>query len=94
MFEKLGDVERRYETLSHLLGQPEVIGKQEELQRVAKEFSELGRVVELYRRFRRLEEEIQQSRGLLDTEEDEEMKRLAKDEVSRLLEESRGWRKI
>jgi len=54
---------------------------------VAKEFSELGRVVELYRRFRRLEEEIQQSRGLLDTEEDEEMKRLAKDEVSRLSEE-------
>jgi len=87
MFEKLGDVERRYETLFHLLGQPEVIGKQEELRRVAKEFSELGKVVELYRRFRRLEEEIRQSRDLLDTEEDEEMKRLAEDEVNRLLEE-------
>jgi len=47
MFEKLEDVERRYETLSHLLSQPEVINKQDEFQKVAKEYAELGKVVEL-----------------------------------------------
>ncbi|RPJ11357.1 MAG: peptide chain release factor 1 [Deltaproteobacteria bacterium] len=85
MFEKLEEVERRYETLNHLLSQPEVITKQDELQKVAREYSELGKVVDLYRRLKRLDTEIGESRHLLDTEEDEEMKRLAKEELDRLL---------
>jgi peptide chain release factor 1 len=86
MFEKLEDLERRYETLSHLLGQPEVINKQEEFQKAAKEYSELGKVVELYRRLKRVEEEIRGSQDLLNHEEDEEMRRLAKEELQRLTE--------
>ncbi len=87
MFEKLEEVEHRYETLSHLLGQPELITRQEEYQKAAREYAELGKVVDLYRRLRRLEEEIKGSQHLLDHEEDEEMKRLAKDEVNRLTQE-------
>jgi len=86
MFEKLEDLERRYETLSHLLGQPEVINKQEEFQKAAKEYAELGKVVELYRRLKKVEEEIKGSQDLLNHEEDEEMRRLAKEEVQRLTE--------
>ncbi len=87
MFEKLEEVERRYESLYYLLGQPEVIANQEDLQKFAKEYSELGRVVDLYRRLKKLDGEIRESRTLADTEEEEEMKRLAKDEVTRLTEE-------
>jgi len=87
MFEKLEEVEHRYETLSHLLGQPELITRQEEYQKAAREYAELGKVVDLYRRLRRLEEEIKGSQHLLDHEEDEEMKRLAKEEVNRLTQE-------
>jgi peptide chain release factor 1 len=86
MFQRLEEVERRYETLSHLLGQPEVIAKQDEFQKAAKECAELGKVVDLYRRLKRLEEEIKGSQQLLDHEEDE-MKRLAKEELSRLTQE-------
>jgi len=87
MFEKLEDVERRYETLYHLLGQPEVIGKQDELQKVAKEYAELAKIVDLYRKFKKLDMEIEESQHLLASEEDEEMKRLAKEELDRLLAE-------
>jgi peptide chain release factor 1 len=87
MFEKLEEVERRYETLNHLLSQPEVINRQEELQRVAREYSELGKVVDLYRKFKKLEVEIEQSQHLLTSEEDPEMKGLAKEELDRLLAE-------
>jgi len=87
MFEKLDDVERRYETLHDLLGQPEVINNQEELQKVAKEYAELGKVVDLYRRLKKLEVEIKGSQGLIVHEEDEEIKRLAKEELNRLVEE-------
>ena len=86
MFEKLVDVERRYEDLSRLLGQPEVIGKQDELQRISKEYSELSKVVDLYRKHKRLEGEIAESQHLL-SEEDEEMKRLAREELDRLVQE-------
>jgi peptide chain release factor 1 len=86
MYEKLEEVERRYETLSHLLSQPEVISKQEEFQKVAKEYAELGKVVDLYRRIKKLDEEMKGSQHLLLNEEDEEMKRLAKEELSRLTE--------
>ena len=50
--------------------------------RLAKEYAELGKVVDLYRRLKKLEKEIKRSQHLLDSEEDEEMKRLAQEEVS------------
>ena len=84
MFEKLEEVERRYETLSHLLSQPEVINHQAELQKVAKEFSELGKVVDLYRKLKKLEEEIQGNRQLLAGDEDEEMKGMVREDLNRL----------
>ena len=84
MFEKLEEVERRYETLSHLLSQPELINRQDEFQKVAKEYAELGKVVDLYRRVKKLDGEIKDSQHLLAHEEDEEMKRLVKEELSRL----------
>jgi peptide chain release factor 1 len=87
MFEKLEDVERRYENLHHLLGQPQVINNQDELQKVAKEYAELGKVVDLYRRIKKLEDEIKESHELTLHEEDEEIKRLAREEINRLLEE-------
>lgn len=87
MFEKLEEVERRYETLSTLLAQPEIITKQDELQKIAKEYAELGKIVELYRRFKRLGAEIEDSEHLLEHEDDEEIRRLAKEEIHRLTEE-------
>jgi peptide chain release factor 1 len=87
MFEKLEEVERRYEMLCHLLGQPEVINNQAELQKAAKEYAELGKVVGLYRRLKKLEEEIKGNRQILVDEEDEEMKGLAKEELNRLTTE-------
>jgi len=87
MFEKLEEVERRYETLYHLLGQPEVLNRQDELQRVAKEYAELGKVVDLYRKLKKLEEEIKANRQLLLGDEDEEMKSLAKEDLNLLLGE-------
>jgi peptide chain release factor 1 len=61
-----------------------LINRQDEFQKVAKEYAELGKVVDLYRRVKKLDEEIKDSQHLLVHEEDEEMKRLVKEELSRL----------
>jgi len=87
MFEKLEEVERRYETLSHLLSQQEVVTNQAELQKVAREFTELGKIVDLYRRLKRREEEIRENRQLLAGDEDEEMKGMIKEDLQRLTAE-------
>lgn len=87
MFEKLEDVERRYEVLHHLLSQTEVITHQDKLQKVAKEYAEIGKVVDLYRRLKKLEGEIDESRKLLANEKEEEMKGLVREEINRLSEE-------
>ena len=87
MFQKLEEVEHRYETLSHLLSRPDVIAKQDEFQKAAKEYAELGKVVDLYRRLKKLEKEAKGSQQLLDHEEDEEMKRLAREELNHLTQE-------
>lgn len=84
MFERLEEVERRYEKLSHLLSQPEVIQHPGELQKVAKEYAELGKVVDLYRKLKKLEEEIQGNRKLLEHEEDQEMKEMIKEDLRQL----------
>jgi peptide chain release factor 1 len=64
-----------------------VINNQAELQKAAKEYAELGKVVGLYRRLKKLEEEIKGNRQILVDEEDEEMKGLAKEELNRLTTE-------
>ncbi len=87
MFERLEEVERRYETLSQLLTQPGVINQPAELQRVAKEYAELGKVVELYRKLKKLDAEMKENRLLLETDEDEEMKEMIKEDLRRLTEE-------
>lgn len=86
MFEKLEEVERRYESLSALLIKPEILSKQDELQKVAKEYAELGKIVDLYRKFKKLLYEIEESERLLE-QEDDDIKRLAKEEINRLKEE-------
>jgi peptide chain release factor 1 len=64
-----------------------LITKQDEFQKAAREYAELGRVVDPYRKLKKLEEEIKGSQCLLTDEEDEEMKRLAKEELHRLTQE-------
>jgi peptide chain release factor 1 len=54
---------------------------------VAKEYAELGKVVDLYRKLKKFDIEIKESQDLVLHEEDEEMKRLAKEELTRLVEE-------
>lgn len=87
MFERLEEVEQRYEMLSHLLTQPEVINQPAELQKVAKEYAELGKVVDLYRKLKKLDAEMKDNRQLLDGDEDEEMKEMIKEDLRRLTEE-------
>ena len=81
MLDKLAEVEKRYEQLERLLSDPQLLNKQREYSKVAKERSELEEIVSCYREWRKIEQEIQENRELLD-EKDEAIRELAKEEMS------------
>src|SRR6185295_343355 len=86
MFQKLEDVEHRYQELESALVDPATIGNRKEYARLAKERSDLEEIVQRYREWARLSGEIDGHKALLE-EADEEIRELAKAELPSLREE-------
>ena len=85
MFQKLDEVENRYQELERLLADAKVLANPKEMQKLARERAEISKLVETYRVYKKVSEEIEESRGLL-LESDEEMRELAKSELQSLKE--------
>ena len=83
MLEKLAEVEKRYDELEDALADPKLLENQKEYSKVAKERSDLVDVVSCYRDWRKLEEEIEENRQLLE-DDDAEMQDLAREELTTL----------
>lgn len=85
MLEKLAEVESRYDELEDLLADPKLLEDRKEYSRVAKERADLAEVVSCYREWRRLDQEVRDSRELLD-DGDPELQELAAEELAALKE--------
>ena len=83
MLDKLAEVEKRYQQLESLLSDPQLLSRQREYSKVAKERAELEEIVSCYREWKKIDQEIEQNRELLN-EKDEALKELAKEELSAL----------
>jgi peptide chain release factor 1 len=86
MFERLEEVEEKYLGLEKMLGDPQVVSNLAQYQRYAKEHSAMGKLVETYRRYREIKEQIANNTELMH-DEDEEIRELAKEEVQKLKKE-------
>ncbi len=86
MFDKLEQIETRYEELTNELSSPELLANQAAYAKAAKQHRSLGEIVEKYRFWRTLKEELAGARELLDTADDEEMREMARLEVESLSE--------
>src|SRR5215831_6583685 len=84
MFERLDQIEARYEELTQALASPEIIGDSAKYQKTAKAHSEISAVVEKYREFKDLRKGIADSRALLADEKDSEMRAYAQEELDKL----------
>src|SRR3989454_9007745 len=83
MLDRLAEVEKRYQQLESLLTDPQLRGKQREYTKVAKERAELEEIVSRYREWKKIEQEIQENRELLN-EKDDAIRELAKEEMAAL----------
>jgi peptide chain release factor 1 len=78
----------RHAELERLMGDPQVVTNRGEYQRYAKEYAELGRMVERFRRYKDLLKATEESRALLQ-EADEELRRMAREEVAALSDQQK-----
>ncbi|MGE0405178.1 MAG: peptide chain release factor 1, partial [Candidatus Korobacteraceae bacterium] len=84
MFERLDQIEAKYDELTQALASPEVIADSSRYQKAAKAHSELAPMVERYREYKELKRGIEESRELLAMESDAEMKAYAREELEKL----------
>jgi peptide chain release factor 1 len=84
MFERLDQIEARYEELTQALASPEIIGDSAKYQKTAKAHSEITPVVEKYREYKDLKKGIAESKALLADEKDPEMRAYAQEEFDNL----------
>ncbi len=88
MFERLDQLESRYQDLERSLASPEVISDSPKYQKTAKAHSELTLVVEKYREYKDLKRGIEESKAVLAEEKDPDMRAYAQEELDKLEERS------
>src|SRR5438034_10314237 len=83
MFERLADIERRYEELERLVSDPAVIGNRREFAKLARERAQLEETVTCWRERQRVAREVEEHRECL-REKDAELRELARSELPAL----------
>src|SRR5712672_1622185 len=84
MFERLDQIEIRYEELTQALLSPEITNDSAKYQKTAKAHSEVAGIVEKYREYKDLKRGIAESRAVLVDEKDPEMRSYAEEELAKL----------
>ena len=86
MFERLNEVEDRYDELTRRMSDPEVFNDQKAYQQVAREHSSLTELVTKYKEFKSIQQQKRDTEELLHEQLDDEMRNLAQSELDELKE--------
>ena len=82
MFDKLDFITEKYAEMSLKVADPEVIANQPEWQKCMKEMGEMEPIVKKYEEYKKAKESIADAKEILELESDEELRELAKAELS------------
>ncbi|HWP98372.1 MAG TPA: peptide chain release factor 1 [Syntrophomonadaceae bacterium] len=87
MIEKLDHLDNKYDELTDLLSQPEVLTDQSRFQKYAKAHSDLSEVVGKYRDYKSVLQQLEESRDMLTGETDSEYRQMLQEEIQALQEQ-------
>ncbi|WP_146922868.1 peptide chain release factor 1 [Alkalibacterium kapii] len=87
MFDRLEEVEDRYDELNELLSDPQVISDTERFMKLSKEEANLRETVASFRKYRTIVSELEDTEEMLKDSLDSEMEELAKEERDDLQEQ-------
>ena len=91
--QRLIELEHRYDELNFQLSQPDVFNNQERYLKLVQEHASIEDTVKLFHKYRGIMDEIEDTKSLLEMEDDSEMKELAEQELERLKGELPGLEK-
>ena len=86
LFEKLENIETRYEELTAQISSPEVLGDSARYQKLARTHAELAQMVGKYREWKQIEQGLRETKQMLVDSEDAEIMQLAHEEDRQLTE--------
>ena len=82
MFDRLDDILIHYEELMQELNNPSVAEDQNRFRKLMKEQADLADLVEAYTQYKKAKQTVEESVAILEEESDEEMREMAKEELS------------
>lgn len=88
MFEKLEWMMKRFDELTSLISDPEVIADRERWQQLVKEHSQMQGTIDLYKQYLAVQKNIEECKEIIDDGSDDEMTALAKEELHSAQKES------
>jgi peptide chain release factor 1 len=86
LYQKLDEIERRYEEMTQQLSSAEVVSDSARFQKLARTHADLAAVVEKYREWKQVDKDLRGAKQMLAEAEDAEMKQLANEEEKHLSE--------
>ncbi len=90
MWDKLLEIEKRFNSLGELLSSAEIIGNRKLFSQYSKEYRDLEELVATFRAYRKARAEFDESKILSESGDDAEIRQMAKDEAALLLAEMEG----
>ncbi|MGD9082699.1 MAG: PCRF domain-containing protein, partial [Desulfobacterales bacterium] len=83
MFDRLAGVENRFIEVEKLLSDPGIVQDREAYQKYSREHAELNKIVSVFRKYKRILQELNDSMELL-KDKDPDIKEMARNEVGAL----------
>ena len=84
MFDKLDFITEKYQELSEKVADPAIIADQATWQKYMKEMAEIEPIVKAYEKYKKMKAELDDARELINMEDDEDMREMAKEEAKEL----------
>jgi peptide chain release factor 1 len=82
MFDKLEGVVKRFDELTEKLADPTIYDRQSEFKKVSEERGNIEDLVICFQKYQKVKGDLDGAKEILDTEKDEEMREMAKEEIS------------
>jgi peptide chain release factor 1 len=84
ILEQLAAIQERFEEVSQQITMPEVVSDMDKFKKISKEYRDLEKIVEEYKKYQLILANIDEAKQILVTEKDEEMREMAKMELDEL----------
>lgn len=81
---QLESIKERFEEVSQQITMPEIVSDMDKFKKISKEYSDLDKIVKEYENYQLILSNIEEAKGLIANEKDEEMREMAKGELSEL----------